>query len=258
MKSDPDPLMSVTEAAEKIGVNRSTLFRQIKAGAVRNHDGKVRLSELLADRAANIDLTRSRRGEGKIDQFTKKGRAPRKPRHAAAADATAGATVDATSGLDATADATADATDDTPDNAVIMVDGEPMTYASAKAMKETYLAHLKRLEYEKARGDLAPVQEMVEFNQRMLSVARDRFLTISGKMSGRLNFTREQIEFVTSELYEAMEDMSDPRTVLDLVESLPRPDSVGDDDAEAAPEAEPRRVGRAVPVRRPKDERRAR
>jgi hypothetical protein len=50
-----EPLISVAEAAREIGLNRSTLSRQVSAGAIRSHGGKVRLSEILADRAANID-----------------------------------------------------------------------------------------------------------------------------------------------------------------------------------------------------------
>jgi hypothetical protein len=45
----------VAEAAREIGLNRSTLSRQVSAGAIRSHGGKVRISEILADRAANID-----------------------------------------------------------------------------------------------------------------------------------------------------------------------------------------------------------
>jgi transposase-like protein len=37
----PLELISISEAARKIGVNESTLSRQIESGAVRSHDGKV-------------------------------------------------------------------------------------------------------------------------------------------------------------------------------------------------------------------------
>jgi hypothetical protein len=50
--SDGDPLMCVAAAAREIGLNRSTLCRQVNAGRVRSHDGRVRLSEVLADRKA--------------------------------------------------------------------------------------------------------------------------------------------------------------------------------------------------------------
>jgi len=49
-----EPLISLSEAARKIGLNKSTLSRQVKAGTIRSHDGKVRLSEVLEDRANNI------------------------------------------------------------------------------------------------------------------------------------------------------------------------------------------------------------
>jgi DNA-directed RNA polymerase specialized sigma54-like protein len=58
--------ISISEAARKIGINKSTLSRQVEGKAVRSHGGKVVLSEVLADRAANIDLTQSRRRSAKV------------------------------------------------------------------------------------------------------------------------------------------------------------------------------------------------
>ncbi len=67
MPENLDPLISISAAAREIGVHQSTLSKQVREGAVRSHDGKVRLSEVLADRAANIDLGRSNRRRGAID-----------------------------------------------------------------------------------------------------------------------------------------------------------------------------------------------
>jgi hypothetical protein len=52
-----DELIGITAAARQIGVSHSTLSRQVKLGQVRSHKGKVRLSEVLQDRANNIDNT---------------------------------------------------------------------------------------------------------------------------------------------------------------------------------------------------------
>ncbi|WP_063688817.1 hypothetical protein [Bradyrhizobium stylosanthis] len=52
--SADDPLISIAAAAKAIGLNRSTLSRQVNLGLVRSHDGKVRLSEVLADRRSKI------------------------------------------------------------------------------------------------------------------------------------------------------------------------------------------------------------
>lgn len=56
-----EPLIKAAEAARQIGINRSGLCRQIKAGSVRSHDGLVRLSEVIADRGANIEEPRGKR-----------------------------------------------------------------------------------------------------------------------------------------------------------------------------------------------------
>jgi hypothetical protein len=52
-----EPLIGITAAARQIGVSHSTISRQVKLGQVRSHKGKVRLSEVLQDRANNIDNT---------------------------------------------------------------------------------------------------------------------------------------------------------------------------------------------------------
>ena len=119
---------------------RTTLSKQVRAGIIRSHDGKVRLSEVLADRAANIDLSRSKRREGEIDEPAR-----------AALTPVPSAPID--TGQD-------ERDDDSDEPGVIMVDGEAMPYADARALKETYLAWLKRLEYKTKRGELAPVSAM--------------------------------------------------------------------------------------------------
>jgi hypothetical protein len=57
-RNGSDDLVSIAAAAKEIGYSPSTLARQVKAGSIRSHGGKVRLSEVLADRAANIDSSR--------------------------------------------------------------------------------------------------------------------------------------------------------------------------------------------------------
>jgi hypothetical protein len=52
-----EALIGITAAARQIGISHSTLSRQVKLGQVRSHRGKVRLSEVLQDRANNIDNT---------------------------------------------------------------------------------------------------------------------------------------------------------------------------------------------------------
>src|SRR4051794_24341883 len=51
-----EPLVSISEAARQIGLNKSTLSRQIQAKRIRSHGGKVRISEVRADRSASIAM----------------------------------------------------------------------------------------------------------------------------------------------------------------------------------------------------------
>lgn len=132
--TDPDPLITISAAAGKLGIDRSVLSRQIKAGAVRSYGQKVRFSEVLADRAANIDLTRSGRREGRGEHENQRRSEPR-----ASSRASDRASPDARP---------AEEPDDGPE--MVEVDGRLMTTAQARAMKETYLALLRKLEFEVA------------------------------------------------------------------------------------------------------------
>jgi hypothetical protein len=126
-----DPLISIVEAARKAGLNKSTLSRQIKSGLIRSHAGSVRLSEVLEDRVNNIDRSMARR---------RKTDAP--PIVASSADATV-EPVDATLG-----------DEDGDDDGEVIVEGEAMPLGKAKALKETFLARLRRLEFQVKSGKL--------------------------------------------------------------------------------------------------------
>jgi hypothetical protein len=58
-------LMSIREAAKRLGLSHSTLSRQIAGGKVRSRDGKVRLDEVREDRRRNLDQARGRQ---KVDE----------------------------------------------------------------------------------------------------------------------------------------------------------------------------------------------
>jgi phage terminase Nu1 subunit (DNA packaging protein) len=50
-----DEIISIAAAAKAIGVNRSTLSRQIASGAIRSHPGGVKLAEVIEDRKRHVD-----------------------------------------------------------------------------------------------------------------------------------------------------------------------------------------------------------
>lgn len=119
-----EPLISIAAAAREVGVNKSTLCRQIKSGAIRAHDGKVKLSEVYEDRAKNIDAAIwSNR--------------PKKP-------APQGQTLHATAGAD----------EEDADQDTIEIDGKVLDINSAKALKETYLGRLAKLKFKVESGAL--------------------------------------------------------------------------------------------------------
>ena len=142
-QSDADPLLSIRQAAKQVGLDKSVLARQVKAGLIRSHEGKVRVSEVLADRAANIDLTRSHRAKNQPMQ----GGASKR------SDAPLDAPVFDAPPADAPVATDADMADGEPPE-IILVDGQPLPFPVAKALKETYLARLRQLEFQVKSGEL--------------------------------------------------------------------------------------------------------
>lgn len=63
MQRKVEEMISIAAAAHKVGLNRSTLTRQVAKGAIRSHGGKVRLSEVIEDRAKNLSPCRVARSE---------------------------------------------------------------------------------------------------------------------------------------------------------------------------------------------------
>ena len=187
--SEADPLISISAAAKKIGVNKSTLSRQIADGSLRSHEGKVRLSEVLEDRANNINLTRSGRRTGAIDSDEDPALMQRNP------------AADATSSADATSD---------PDP--VLVDGQALPYSEARALKETYLARLRKHEYEVAQKEWVRVEDVGKAVEQDYSVVRERMLAIPGKLSAKLvGLDRVAIDLVLfNEISEALSELHAP------------------------------------------------
>lgn len=135
MQQGPDAtpleLISISEAARKIGVNKSTLSRQIESGAVRFHDGKFVLSQVLEDREKNVNLSQSRRKPAK----PKGGRAAAKPGTVASTDATPGLP---------------DATD--ADFEAQLAGGKMLPFAAAQRVKENFLARQRANSSRTAAG----------------------------------------------------------------------------------------------------------
>lgn len=59
IESNGEGWMSIPRAAGLLGINRSTLWRQVKKGAIRSEFGLVNMEQVLIDRAANINTAHS-------------------------------------------------------------------------------------------------------------------------------------------------------------------------------------------------------
>jgi hypothetical protein len=119
--------ITLAAAARAAGVNKSTISRQVKSGAIRSQDGKVRLAEVLEDRAKNINLSKRRRAAQPTLPL------PKDP----------GDTPPTIDDLEAD-----------PDDLEVLVDGRTLTFADAQRLKETYLAKQRQLEFLEKIGTL--------------------------------------------------------------------------------------------------------
>jgi hypothetical protein len=143
-----EALISIRAAAKKIGITDTTLGRQIKAGSVRSHGGKVRLSEVSEDRKKNVDhgyWSARKKPAGRGSET--KANAARTP-HAQTCR---------------TPHAANKPIDDREpvagyDVERILVDGKFMTIRNAQALAETYRARLAKLQYEAQSGDAAKAE----------------------------------------------------------------------------------------------------
>lgn len=121
-----DSLISIRAAARGLDISPSTLIRQVSSGKIRSHVGKVRLSEVIADRANNVDQTRSHR---------------RKPRRSPP-DSHADSSV------------THDASGASPPH------DAPNLFHLARTDREAWTAQLRRLEFESKAGRLVDAEQV--------------------------------------------------------------------------------------------------
>jgi transposase-like protein len=61
-RNTTEPLITVSEAARRIGVSQQALYKQVAAGVVRSHPAgsrkAVRIGEVISNRAANLRCVR--------------------------------------------------------------------------------------------------------------------------------------------------------------------------------------------------------
>jgi hypothetical protein len=186
-----DDLISVAAAARAIGVHRSTLSRQIAGGLLRAHAGKVRLSEVIADREYNVDLARSRRRGGHPDDVIRV--ATTRTSVAQQGDATASSATQ--SGSDASA-----------------AEGASSAYRNARAHKEDFTGKLRELEYQIKSGAYVEIETVARQVEAEYSTVRERFLAMPGKLASILvGRDRGEIEdALRKEVGEILEELHAP------------------------------------------------
>jgi transposase-like protein len=145
----PADAVSISEAARTIGINKSTLSRQVDSGAIRSYQGKVVISEVIEDRKQNLNLSQSRRKSGKAKPPAGTEKPPPETRAADATPAASDATIPA---ADATIDATIGSSDATTDDELddeleaAIASGKLISFSDAQRSKK-YLAPRRALKF---------------------------------------------------------------------------------------------------------------
>jgi hypothetical protein len=111
-------------------------------------------------------------------------------------------------------------------------------------------AELAELDLVRKRGRVADVGAIIEGVQGEYGIVRERLLSIPGKLNGDLD--PEQIDRLTDELHDALDQLHDPDGILARLER-DRATVAAPHRPKAAATARPDRVGRPVPARRRKD-----
>jgi len=236
-----DGLISLGAAAKAVGINKSTLSRQVKSGAIRSHGGKVRLSEVLEDRANNIDLSQSRRGpKGAKRPGARRATAAVKRALRGATVATPGATVatDATDGGD-------------EDLGEVLVDGELLTFAEAQRLKENYLGRLRQLEFEKKSGALVERQVAEKLFFALARENRDAWLgwpaRVATLMAAELGIEdRLAADILVKYVRQHLSELGDPAAP-ELAASNGQPAGIVAQGVDAAAEPDSAGLGREPP-----------
>jgi hypothetical protein len=160
-------LVGVRECARQIGLNPSTISRQVAAGIIPNHGSedapRVSVAEARAARQENLDLTRRRIPRARL-------------RDDAAADK------DAAAGQDAAEDA---ADDDLPDAPAAGETRRGPSFSATRTAREGYQAKLLQLDYEQRIGNLLDKSEVYDAFFALGTLLRDALETRRQRLASR-------------------------------------------------------------------------
>lgn len=89
-----------------------------------------------------------------------------------------------------------------------------VSYAAARAIRETFLAKLSELEYKRERGELRPIGEINAYVSGMIIRARDILLRIGPELCDRLAQESDAIKceaLITAEIHRSLRELAEYR-----------------------------------------------
>jgi phage terminase Nu1 subunit (DNA packaging protein) len=166
--------------ARHLGVARSRISALVKRGLPVRPDGKIILADAVKWMRANCEQTARFQDRG-IHRVINVDTGPEPPE--ATEPEPAGAT----------------ALDD---------DSRVLPYAEAKALRETYLARMARLEFLAKSGRLLDAAEVQSVWTAYLGDCRKRLLTVASQCGARLSLSRAEIDVIDREIRNALIELS--------------------------------------------------
>jgi transcriptional regulator with XRE-family HTH domain len=136
-------------------------------------------------------------------------------------------------------------------------DPAAMSYHVARTLKEKYAALHRKLDYERALGQVIPVDEVVAALEQLIAAFRARCLSLPSKLAPRLSVINDSGKIkaiLTAGLHEALQELSQ----FDLARIASPGRAQGGARREPPAGANGKSVGRPKPALKPGGQRRAR
>lgn len=105
----------------------------------------------------------------------------------------------------------ADAAPEPLEEAALDGDG-PLDYPTARALRETYLARMAKLEFLAKSGKLLPADEVESTWREYLTDCRKRLLCVASQCGARLSLSRAEIDVIDREIRTALIELSGAET----------------------------------------------
>jgi phage terminase Nu1 subunit (DNA packaging protein) len=177
--------ISKAELARHLGVTRSRISALVKRGLPVRPDGKIILADAVKWMKANCEQSArfQDRGVNKL--------------------------INADAGPEPAESTALDAAPEPAESAALDDDNSVLPYSDAKALRETYLARMARLEFLAKSGRLLDADEVQSVWTAHLTDCRKRLLTVPSRCGARIaHLSRAEVDVIDREIRDALMELA--------------------------------------------------